>query len=155
MMIISSLICPTAIQSEIIFTTPQKYFKFFVASIFEILESPRENSNFDADHKCSDMIEPVRIVMVARDFDPKFIWTECWSENQCPKFVGPVHIFCKRVFRTGPNASKKVRHEEGPSVVKSVLIWIWVGFGLGPNSRIPFWFLKKRSIENKGLSITR
>lgn len=38
MMIISSLICPTAIQSEIIFTTPQKYFKFFVTSIFEILE---------------------------------------------------------------------------------------------------------------------
>ena len=57
MMIISSLICPTAIQSEIIFTTPQKYFKFFVASIFEILEILRENSIFDNGRKWTDMIE--------------------------------------------------------------------------------------------------
>ena len=68
----------------------------------------------------------------------------------CSFRAGP-YFFVKRFF--GPDEMPQRR-----SVVKSVLIWIWVGFGLGPNSRIPFWFLEKRSkrpIENKDLSITR
>ena len=134
MMIISSLICPTAIQSEIIFTTPQKYFKFFVASIFEILESPREKSNFDTDHKCTDMIEY-----------RSESWPEILIQNLFGPNVGPKINARSLYFPTGPYFF--VSGFFGPdqmlwrrSLVKSVLIWIWVGFGLGPYSRIPFWF---------------
>ena len=79
-MIISSLICPTAIQSEIIFTTPQKYFKFFVTSIFKILEIlriyHRESSNSATDHRWPEVTKEVQKISckIEPSTDRQIIW---------------------------------------------------------------------------------
>ena len=110
MMIISSLICPTAIQSEIIFTTPQKYFKFFVTSIFKILEilgiNHRESSNLATDHRWPDVTKEVQKI-------------SCKIEPITDRLI--------------------IRRRSG----SWLSVFNWIRVGLGPFSRILFWFLEK------------